>query len=118
MIVKATEDCNIVPTNGTFSDEANDTTLKVVVNVIDVNDNPPKFVSKIFTGGVTTEADFGTQFMQVKARFYRFYTHLSPLLNATNIAKRKFFFFFCSRRPTWTRVIMPRSVIIRLAKCT
>ncbi|KAK1135246.1 hypothetical protein K0M31_008017 [Melipona bicolor] len=67
LIVKATEDCNVVPTNGTFSDEANDTTLKVVVNVIDVNDNPPKFVSKIFTGGVTTEADFGTQFMQVKA---------------------------------------------------
>ena len=90
MIVKATEDCNVVPTNGTFSDEADDTTLKVVVNVIDVNDNPPKFVSKIFTGGVTTEADFGTQFMQVKVKSARFYTHdsPSPLLNA----KQGFFF--------------------------
>ncbi|OAD57365.1 Cadherin-23 [Eufriesea mexicana] len=67
LIVKATEDCNTVPANETFFDETNDTTLKIIINVIDINDNPPKFVSKIFTGGVTTEADFGTQFMQVKA---------------------------------------------------
>lgn len=70
LIVKATEDCNNVPANDTFFDETNDTTLKVIIGVIDVNDNPPKFVSKIFTGGVTTEADFGTQFMQVKVRCY------------------------------------------------
>lgn len=66
LIIKATEDCNIVPANETLFDETNDTTLKVVINVMDINDNPPKFVSKIFTGGVTTEADFGSQFMQIK----------------------------------------------------
>ena len=69
LIIKATEDCNIVPANETSFDETNDTTLKVVVNVIDVNDNPPKFVSKIFTGGVTTEADFASQFMQIKVEY-------------------------------------------------
>nr|XP_012151361.1 PREDICTED: cadherin-23 [Megachile rotundata] len=69
LIIKATEDCSTVPVplNETFFDEANDTTLKVIIDVTDINDNPPKFVSKIFTGGVTTEADFGTQFMEVKA---------------------------------------------------
>lgn len=69
LIIKATEDCNIVPTNETLFDETNDTTLKVIINVIDVNDNPPKFVSKIFTGGVTTEADFASQFMQIKVEY-------------------------------------------------
>lgn len=71
LIIKATEDCNSVPANETFFDETNDTTLKVIIDVTDINDNPPKFVSKIFTGGVTTEADFGTQFMQVKVRYYK-----------------------------------------------
>lgn len=69
LIIKATEDCNIVPANETLFDETNDTTLKVIINVIDVNDNPPKFVSKIFTGGVTTEADFASQFMQIKVEY-------------------------------------------------
>lgn len=41
----------------------------------DVNDNAPKFVSKIFTGGITTEADFGIEFMQVKVKYF-FYTTL------------------------------------------
>ncbi|XP_053979716.1 cadherin-23 [Hylaeus volcanicus] len=68
LIIKATEDCNTVPANESFYDETtDDTTLKVIIDVIDVNDNPPKFVSKIFTGGVTTDADFGTQFMRVQA---------------------------------------------------
>lgn len=41
--------------------------LKVVISVVDINDNAPKFVSKTFTGGVTTDEDFGTQFMSIKA---------------------------------------------------
>ncbi|KAL2733633.1 cadherin-23 [Vespula maculifrons] len=67
LIIKATEDCSTVPTNETIFDETNDTLLKVIVTVGDINDNPPRFVNKVFTGGVTTEADFGTQFMNVKA---------------------------------------------------
>ncbi|XP_043267778.1 cadherin-23 [Venturia canescens] len=67
LLIKATEDCTTVPGNQSFFDETDDTLLKVIVTVDDINDNPPKFVSKIFTGGVTTDADFGTQFMHVKA---------------------------------------------------
>lgn len=67
IIVKATEDCNTVPSNLTNFDKEDETTLKVVIKLIDVNDNAPKFTSKVFTGGVTTDADFGTEFMQVKA---------------------------------------------------
>lgn len=42
-------------------------TLTVHVIVNDVNDNAPMFTNKIFTGGITTEADFGIEFMHVKA---------------------------------------------------
>lgn len=47
---------------------ADDATLvRVIVFVQDINDNPPKFVQKIFTGGVATSADFGTEIMKVRA---------------------------------------------------
>jgi hypothetical protein len=43
------------------------TLVRILVHVQDINDNAPQFVSKIFTGGVTTSTDFGTQFMHVAA---------------------------------------------------
>lgn len=47
---------------------ADDATLvRVIVYIQDINDNPPKFVQKIFTGGVATSADFGTEIMKVRA---------------------------------------------------
>lgn len=47
---------------------ADDATLvRVVILIQDVNDNPPKFTKKIFTGGVSTSADFGTEIMRIKA---------------------------------------------------
>ncbi|XP_034949613.1 uncharacterized protein [Chelonus insularis] len=67
LLVKATEDCSSAPANQSFFDENDDTLLKVVITVKDINDHSPKFVSKVFTGGVTTEADFGTQVIHVKA---------------------------------------------------
>lgn len=66
IIVKASEDCSTIPKNQTTFDETDDTLLKVVITVNDINDNAPKFINKTFTGGVTTDADFGTEFMQVK----------------------------------------------------
>lgn len=49
-------------------DSTEDNTLvRIFVNVQDINDNRPVFVSKIFTGGVTTSTDFGTKFMQIRA---------------------------------------------------
>ncbi|CAK1540672.1 unnamed protein product [Leptosia nina] len=63
--VLASEDCLNTPKYDSKSDTSN--TLIVHINVNDVNDNSPKFISKIFTGGITTEADFGIEFMHVKA---------------------------------------------------
>nr|CAD7463857.1 unnamed protein product [Timema tahoe] len=68
ILIKATEDCIHSPANQNFFDPTDDTYLKVIVEVEDINDNAPHFVKKVFTGGVTTEADFGKEFMQVKVR--------------------------------------------------
>lgn len=47
---------------------ADDATLvRVIVLVQDVNDSPPRFAQKVFTGGVATSADFGTEIMKVRA---------------------------------------------------
>uniref|UniRef100_A0A1I8P9G8 Cadherin domain-containing protein n=1 Tax=Stomoxys calcitrans TaxID=35570 RepID=A0A1I8P9G8_STOCA len=59
--------------NGNYSSSSEEllmsdsTIVRVMVRVLDINDNPPKFRSKIFTGGITTNADFGTRFMRVEA---------------------------------------------------
>lgn len=69
LVVKASENCATPPpANVTWFDPKDDTTLRLVINVLDINDNPPLFVKDIFTGGVTTEADFGTEFMSVRVR--------------------------------------------------
>ncbi|XP_017143334.1 cadherin-23 [Drosophila miranda] len=47
--------------------EGDSTIVRVLVRVLDINDNPPRFRSKIFTGGITTNADFGLKFMRVEA---------------------------------------------------
>lgn len=47
-------------------DATDSSVLHVVVNVMDINDNAPKFIKQIFTGGFTTETDYGTEFMRVK----------------------------------------------------
>lgn len=66
LLVKAAEDCNNTPRIENSFDALDDTLLKVLVNVADVNDNPPRFIHRIFTGGVSTATSFGTKFMQVK----------------------------------------------------
>ncbi|CAG9785729.1 unnamed protein product [Diatraea saccharalis] len=65
LTILATEDCVTTPNYKADVDAVS--TLKVYVKVNDVNDNAPRFTRKIFTGGVTTEADFGIEFMHVKA---------------------------------------------------
>ncbi|XP_067000515.2 cadherin-23 [Anabrus simplex] len=67
LIIRATEDCMNPPKNVSKFDMTDDTLLQVIVQVQDINDNAPRFVKRVFTGGVTTDADFGTEFMQVKA---------------------------------------------------
>lgn len=65
LIIKATEDCLHTPANQSLN-EMDTTLLKVIVRVLDINDHAPEFTKKVFTGGVTTNADFGAEFMRVK----------------------------------------------------
>lgn len=68
LVVKASEDClHSPPLNQGFSQD-DDSLLKVFVFVNDINDHAPEFVKRVFTGGVTTEADFGSEFMQIKVK--------------------------------------------------
>lgn len=47
---------------------ADDATLvRIVVLVQDINDNPPRFLQKVFSGGVSTSADFGTEILSLRA---------------------------------------------------
>ncbi|XP_059472366.1 cadherin-23 [Neocloeon triangulifer] len=69
LLVRATENCHETPAISQTGDSnnSNNSLLRVSVNVKDINDNAPKFVKHIFTGGFTTETDYGTEFMRVKA---------------------------------------------------
>lgn len=65
LTILATEDCVKIPQYTSDLDYVSTLTVHITVN--DVNDNAPKFLRKIFTGGITTKADFGIEFMQVQA---------------------------------------------------
>lgn len=67
LIVQATNDCFRVPQRVDRFDSKDNSLLQVLVGVRDVNDNAPKFVKPIFSGGITTDTDYGTIFMSVKA---------------------------------------------------
>lgn len=64
--MKASEDCLRSPSLNQDFNQDDDSLLKVSVVVNDINDHAPEFVKRVFTGGVTTEADFGTEFMHIK----------------------------------------------------
>lgn len=66
LIIRATDDCFSIPAQILAFDPYDDTLLHLEVVVDDVNDNSPKFTKKVFTGGITTDTDFGTFFMSVK----------------------------------------------------
>ncbi|KAG1683802.1 Cadherin-23 [Nymphon striatum] len=67
LIIRATDDCFSIPAQISAFSSRDDTLLHLQIEVDDVNDNAPKFIKTIFTGGVTTETDFGTIFMNLKA---------------------------------------------------
>ena len=45
-----------------------DIIFSMQVHVVDVDDNPPVFTNKIFTGGISTDVSYGSVFMQVFVR--------------------------------------------------
>uniref|UniRef100_A0A0K2V387 Putative LOC100748423 [Bombus impatiens] n=1 Tax=Lepeophtheirus salmonis TaxID=72036 RepID=A0A0K2V387_LEPSM len=67
IIIKATEECFNIPEEVDFFDSDDDTLLLVKIRVTDINDNPPKFDKKVFTGGIASDRDFGTTFMSISA---------------------------------------------------
>ncbi|XP_057365539.1 cadherin-23-like isoform X1 [Daphnia carinata] len=67
IVVKASENCDLDPDVIDSFDPADDSLLKVVVNLKDINDNPPTFERKVFTAGLTTDADFGSEVVRVIA---------------------------------------------------
>ncbi|CAL8106930.1 unnamed protein product [Orchesella dallaii] len=67
LMVFATEDCLVDLTKINVANIEPSSLLKVVVRVLDVNDNSPRFTKKVFTGGVSTSTDYGTEFMRVTA---------------------------------------------------
>ncbi|GIY56276.1 cadherin-23 [Caerostris darwini] len=67
LIVQASDDCFHQPSPMSYFDPRDNSLLQIHVGVRDINDNPPRFIKRIFTGGITSETDFGTAFMIVKA---------------------------------------------------
>ena len=71
ILVKATDDCWNRPDLVRFYDGEDTSILNVTVHVKDINDNPPKFTRNIFTGGITTDADFGSTIMFVTVSYQK-----------------------------------------------
>ncbi|ODN06167.1 Cadherin-23 [Orchesella cincta] len=67
LMILATEDCIIDMTKLDVSSIEKTSLLVVQVQVVDVNDSPPRFIKKVFSGGVSTSTDYGTEFMRVAA---------------------------------------------------
>ena len=67
LVVWATEDCASQQQPPSLSLKDDSPVLHIVVTVLDVNDNPPEFTQSLFTGGVSTDVAFGTEFMRVAA---------------------------------------------------
>ncbi|CAG0922117.1 unnamed protein product [Notodromas monacha] len=67
LIIRATDSCSVPPGNISFYDQTDPSLLNVTVFVNDINDNAPRFIKRIFTGGVSTDADFGLEFLELTA---------------------------------------------------
>ena len=67
LVIKATEECHQKPDDVLLFDPSDDSLLELIVYINDQNDNKPQFTQRIFTGGISTDIDFGTTFMHVSA---------------------------------------------------
>ena len=62
-------------------DPADDSLLKVVVDVVDIDDNAPSFSRKTFTGGISTDSGFGDTVLTLHAHDPDTNGEVSSLLN-------------------------------------
>lgn len=67
LVVLASEECLNPPLTTLDFDSRDDRLLRVTVFVNDIDDNAPRFVKPVFTGGIATDVDYGTVFMKVEA---------------------------------------------------
>ena len=67
VIIKATEECLHQPEKVDVFDSSDDTLLQLIIHINDENDNAPVFIKSTFTGGISTDIEFGTSFMRVAA---------------------------------------------------
>ncbi|XP_022254982.1 cadherin-23-like, partial [Limulus polyphemus] len=67
VVVKAQENCDREPGKVSEFNLLDLTTVKITVNVIDINDNPPKFTDPRFTGGVKVTDKYEKMVVRVSA---------------------------------------------------
>ncbi|CAG0889558.1 unnamed protein product [Cyprideis torosa] len=67
--VMATDYCLGIPTSadGSWLDVEHGSTMNLTIWVDDVNDNAPRFMRGMFTGGVSTDADYGLEVLRLQA---------------------------------------------------
>lgn len=68
LLIQASSDCLREPRLMNSREPDDRSVLRVLVRVRDVNDNPPRFAQKEFTGGVSTDARFGAACLQLAAQ--------------------------------------------------
>lgn len=72
-VVKVSKDCSLPldyytkDSNNTFN-ESDSSLLRVIVKVLDINDNPPVFIEKHFTVGLLYDAENGTAIFNLAVR--------------------------------------------------
>ena len=84
LVVKASDDCYTGtwerPENHNIAWNISDPTLlQIEVNILDINDNPPKFTKSWFTAGVTKDTQFEEQVLDLRVSCTRFKQLLSTL---------------------------------------
>ena len=75
LVVRATDRCHTFLSSPGLSekranvvfDPSDDSLLRILVNVVDIDDNPPVFSRKIFTSGISTDNDYGSVITTVHA---------------------------------------------------
>ena len=70
LVIKASEDCwsgrwELVENQNQAYNESEDSLLWVQIDILDINDNAPRFTKRWFTAGVTRDTQFGEPVMDL-----------------------------------------------------